>query len=214
MAVEEQAGLRMQIACEERADFADLLAGLSPRQWEHPRLCERWRVRDVVAHYLSFDELSRWGLVWRHAKGGFLPARVNQVGVEEYPTRSPEQLTELMRACIPPRGLTSFFGGIIALVDGMVHQQDIRRPLEIRRTIPPQRLRAVLNYALTYPFIRGAWRARGVRLVATDLDWGHGDGPEVHGPGEALLMAMAARPDALSQITGPGKPALAQRIRG
>jgi uncharacterized protein (TIGR03083 family) len=214
MAVEEQARSRMQMACEERADFADLLAGLSAQQWEHPSLCERWRVRDVVAHYISFDELSRWGLVWRFAKGGFLPGRVNQIGVEEYATRSPEQLTELMRACIPPRGLTSFFGGYVALVDGMVHQQDIRRPLEIPRTIPPQRLGAVLNCALTYPFIRGARRARGVRLVATDLDWAHGDGPEVRGPGEALLMAMAARPDALNQLTGPGKPVLAQRIRG
>jgi uncharacterized protein (TIGR03083 family) len=213
MTVDEQARSRMQMACEERADFADLLAGLSPAQWEHPSLCDRWRVRDVVAHYLSYDELSRWGLVWRFAKRGFLPGLVNQIGVEEYATRSPEQLTELMRACIPPRGLTSFFGGMIALVDGMVHQQDIRRPLATPRTIPPQRLRAVLHYALTYPFIRGAVRARGVRLVATDLDWTHGSGPEVRGPGEALLMAMAARPDALNQLTGPGKPILAQRIR-
>jgi uncharacterized protein (TIGR03083 family) len=214
MAVERQAISRMQMACEERADFADLLARLTPQQWEHPSLCERWRIRDVVAHYISFDELSRWGLVWRFARGGFLPGPVNQIGVDEYATRSPEQLTVLMRTCAPPRGLTSFFGGYIALVDGMVHQQDIRRPLEMPRTIPPPRLRAVLNYALTYPFIRGAIRARGVRLVATDLDWTHGHGPEVNGPGEALLMTMAARPDALNQLTGPGKPLLAERICG
>jgi hypothetical protein len=51
-----------------------------------------------------------------------------------------------------------------------------------------------------------------VRLVATDLDWAHGNGPEVSGPAEALMMAMAARPDALNQLTGPGKELLAQRI--
>jgi uncharacterized protein (TIGR03083 family) len=202
----------MQLACEERQDFAELLAGLSPEQWEQPSLCERWRVRDVVAHVLSYDELSPWGLVWRFAKGGFIPNRVNEIGVAEYASRSQEQLSELMRAGIPPRGLTSGFEGMIALVDGMIHQQDIRRPLGIPRTIPRQRLRVVLDFALKSPAVRGARRARGVRLVATDLDWTHGSGPEVSGPGEALLMAMAARPDALNQLSGPGKTVLAQHI--
>ncbi|MGH3675870.1 MAG: maleylpyruvate isomerase family mycothiol-dependent enzyme [Mycobacterium sp.] len=202
----------MQMACEERQDFADLLAGLSPDQWEQPSLCEQWRVRDVAAHVLSYEELSRWGLVKRFAKGGFLPHRVNAVGVAENATRSPEQLTELARASIRPRGLTAGFGGMIALVDGMIHQQDIRRPLRIPRAIPPERLRAVLDYALTVPAVRGAKRSRGVRLVATDLDWSHGSGPEVRGPAEAILMAMAARPDALEDLTGPGESALARNI--
>jgi uncharacterized protein (TIGR03083 family) len=204
----------MQMACEERADFADLLAGLSPQQWEQPSLCERWRVKDVVAHVLSYDELNRRQLVWRFVKGGLWPSRINAVGVAEYATRSPEQLVELMRACIPPRGLPSGFGGMIALLDGMVHQQDIRRPLGIPRTIPPQRLHTALTLTLKSPALRGARRTRGVRMVATDLDWSYGSGPEVSGPGEALLMAMAARPDALNQVSGPGKDILAQRICG
>jgi uncharacterized protein (TIGR03083 family) len=202
----------MQMACEEREDFADLLAGLSHGQWEQPSLCERWRVRDVVAHVLSYDELSRWQLVLRFAKGGLVPTRINAIGVREYTRRSPEQLTELMRTCIPPRGLASGFGGMIALVDGMIHQQDIRRPLGLGRAIPPNRQQTVLELALRSPAVRGAWRARGVRLVASDLDWVHGRGPEVTGPGEALLMAIAARPDALNQLTGPGKELLAQNI--
>src|SRR5581483_302041 len=125
----------MQFACDEREDFYDLLAGLTPEQWEQPSLCEKWRVRDVVAHVLSYDDLSRPALVWRFVRGGVVPSRVNQVGVNEYAKRSPAELTELMRACIPPRGLTAGFGGMIALVDGMVHQQDIRRPLGIPRDI-------------------------------------------------------------------------------
>ena len=212
MAVGGQAVSTMQMACEEREDFVELLAGLSPEQWQQPSLCERWRVRDVVAHVLSYDELSRCGLVKRFAKGGFLPNRVNAVGVAEYSIRSPEQLTELMRDCIPPRGLTAGFGGMIALVDGMIHQQDIRRPLGVPRSIPAQRMRAVLNYALTAPAVRGARRTRGVRLVATDIEWTHGSGPEVSGTGEALLMAMAARSDALNDLTGPGKPVLARHF--
>src|SRR5205085_7964525 len=115
-----------------------LLAELTPDQWEQPSLCELWRVGDVVAHVVSYDELSRWGLVKRFAKGWLIPERVNAVGVAEYAQRSPEQLADLMRECIPPRGLTAGFGGMIALVDGMVHQQDIRRPLGIPRTIPSE----------------------------------------------------------------------------
>jgi uncharacterized protein (TIGR03083 family) len=204
----------MQLACEERRDFVDLLDGLSAEQWEQPSLCELWRVRDVVAHVVSYEELSRWQLVRRFAKGGLLPPRINALGVAEYAPRSPKQLTQLMRSSIPPRGLTSAFGGMIALVDGMIHQQDIRRPLGQQRVIPPDRLHRVLNYALTSPTTRGARRTRGVRLVATDLDWNHGDGLEVNGPAEALLMAMAARPDAFNQLTGPGKELLARRICG
>jgi uncharacterized protein (TIGR03083 family) len=204
----------MQLACEERQDFVEFLAGLSAEEWEKPSLCELWRVRDVVAHVVSYEELSRWQLVRRFAKGGLWPTRINAVGVAEYAPRSPEELTRVMRTSIPPRGLTSAFGGMIALVDGMIHQQDIRRALGRPRIIPPDRMRRVLDYALTSPATRGAYRTRGVRLVATDLDWNHGDGLEVTGPAEALLMAMAARPDAFNQLSGPGKELLAQRICG
>lgn len=201
----------MEMAREEREDFAALLAELSPEQWEQPSLCERWRVRDVVAHVISYDELSPLGLARRFAKGGLMINRINAIGVAEYASRSPEQLAQLMRTYVQPRGLTAGFGGMIGLVDGMIHQQDIRRPLGIARSIPPKRLRAVLDYARYVPLIRGAWRARGLRLIATDVDWAHGHGPQVRGKGEALLMAMAARPDALDELTGPGKTQLAER---
>ncbi len=194
----------MQLACEEREDFADFLDGLLPEQWEQPSLCELWRVRDVVAHVISYEELSRWRWCAASPRAGCcLPRRINAIGVAEYARRSPRHLVELMRSCIPPRGLTSAFGGMIALVDGMVHQQDIRRPLGIGRAIPPERLQRVLNIALRSPATRGARKARGVRLIAADLDWAYGDGLEVTGPGEALLMAMAARPDALNQLPEP-----------
>jgi len=202
----------MEMACQEREDLAGLLAELTPGQWEQPSLCDRWRVRDVVAHIIGYDELSRLGLIRRFAKGGFLPNRINQVGVDDYRTRSPDELRQIVARHLQPRGLTAGFGGMIALVDGMIHQQDIRRALGIRRTIPSDRLRAVLEYALYAPAVRGAWRARGVRLMATDVDWSHGSGQDVRGPGEALLMAMAGRPCALDDLSGPGKPKLAKNI--
>lgn len=47
-----------------------------------------------------------------------------------------------------------------------------------------------------------------VRLVATDLDWTFGRGPEVHAPAETLLMAIAGRRGLADELAGPGKDRL------
>jgi uncharacterized protein (TIGR03083 family) len=202
----------MQKAREEREEFAELLEGLTPQQWESPTLCEQWRVRDVVAHVIGYDPLSRIQLMRRMAKGVVTRGGANAVGVADYADKSPEELTALVRQYAVPRGLTSGFGGRIALTDGMIHQQDIRRPLGLPRTIPAESLRTALDFTKFAPRILGAVRARGVRLVASDVDWSYGRGPEVRGPGEALLMAMAGRRVALDDLDGPGKAKLAQHI--
>jgi uncharacterized protein (TIGR03083 family) len=202
----------MRMAREEREEFAALLEGLTPQQWESSTLCEQWRVRDVVAHVIGYDPLSRTQLMRRMAKGLVTRGGANTVGVAEYAGKSPEELTELMRKYAEPQGLTAGFGGRIALTDGMIHQQDIRRPLGIPRTIRAESLRTALDFSTWAPRILGGVRARGLRLVATDLNWTHGNGPEVRGSGEALLMAMAGRPAALQDLDGPGKAKLAQRL--
>ena len=202
----------MQMARDEREELAALLEGLTPEQWDSPTLCDLWRVRDVAVHTVSYDELGPAALVGRFLKGRLSVDRINALGVAEFADRAPEQIAAFVRGHLEPRGLATGFGGMIAVADGMIHQQDIRRVLGISRTIDPERLRAVLDFARYAPLIRGAWRARGVRLVATDLDWAHGRGPEVRGTGEALLMAMAGRRAALSDLEGPGKAKLAQHI--
>ena len=202
----------MQMARDEREEFAALLDGLTPQQWQSPTLCDLWSVREVAVHTVSYDELSTAGLVGRFLKGRLNTDRINAIGVADYADRAPEQITAMIRANVEPHGLTGGFGGRIALTDGMIHQQDIRRSVGIPRAIDPQRLRTALDFARFAPTIRGGWRARGVRLVATDLDWSHGNGPEVRGSGEALLMAMAGRRAALDDLAGPGKAKFAQRF--
>ena len=94
----------------------------------------------------------------------------------------------------------------------MIHQQDVRGPLGLVRTIPADRLRAAL--ARVAPAIGGPWRTRGLRLVATAVDWSAGSGPEVRGPGEALLMAIAGRRGVVDELAGEGQPVLAARTGG
>jgi len=201
-----------QMARDEREGFAAFLDTLTPEQWDSPTLCDKWRVREVAIHTVSYDELSTGGLVRRFLKGRLSTDRINAIGVADYADRSPAQIVAMIRANTEPTGLTGGFGGKIALTDGMIHQQDIRRSIGLPRTIDPDRLRTALDFARFAPTLRGAWLARGVRLVATDLDWAYGKGPEVRGSGEALLMAMAGRGAALDDLAGPGKVKLAQRF--
>jgi uncharacterized protein (TIGR03083 family) len=71
-------------ARDERTDLATFLATLSPQQWEAPTLCEKWRVRDVVAHVISYDELTLSGLTGHFARGWLMPGRVNARVLNEW----------------------------------------------------------------------------------------------------------------------------------
>jgi uncharacterized protein (TIGR03083 family) len=200
----------MSMARAERADLAQFLATLTPQQWDTPSLCTKWTVKDVVAHMISYEELGTVGLIKRFLKGRIL--RANEVGVDEFAPMSTQQLLEFLGNHLTPQGLTAGFGGMIALVDGTIHHQDIRRTLGQPRAIPADRLKRVLGLVPGNPRLGAGRRIRGLRLRATDIDWVHGGGPEVTGPGEALLMAMAGRPAALAELAGPGQPTLAARL--
>lgn len=202
----------MDAAREERLDFADFLDGLNGEQWNAPSLCADWTVREVAAHCVSFEGLSARQLGSRFVRGRLQTDRINALAVADLADAPPSRLVELLRDNAEPHGLGAGFGGRVALTDNMIHQQDIRRPLGLHRVIPAERLRIALDFVRFAPTIRGAWLARGVRLLATDLDWSHGSGPLVRGTGEALLMIMAGRGNALRELAGPGIALLAPRI--
>lgn len=202
----------MAMATAERAELADLLISLTPDQWDAPTLCADWRVRDVVAHMFSYDELSPLGTVGRMVKGRMVSGGPNALGTAAYADRTPDQLVALVKDHLRPRGLTAGFGGRIALCDGTIHHQDIRRPLGLPRDIPGNRMHAVLEFAKTAPLIHSKKRIAGLTVAATDLDWRTGDGPLVEGPAESLLMALAGRHGITDELSGPGLPILVQRI--
>jgi uncharacterized protein (TIGR03083 family) len=200
----------IELATAERTDLADFLATLTPHQWAAPSLCERWRVRDVVAHVTSFDGTSLLGMFRRVVRGRIVHA--NQVAVDELASLSTEELLHRLRAQLRPQGLATILGGRLALLDVTIHHQDIRRPLGMPREIPVERLRCVLGDSLRSPELPGWHLARGVRLAPTDLDWRHGRGPEVTGPAEAMLMAIAGRRSAIEELGGPGRQVVARRL--
>jgi uncharacterized protein (TIGR03083 family) len=204
----------IHLARAERADLLAFLTDLTPQQWEVPSLCAGWRVRDVVAHMISYEGLPRLEIVRRLGRGRFRLSGTNAVGVAETRDLGPDELLARLAQRLDPDGLTTGFGCRVALLDALIHQQDIRRPLGAPRTIPPERLLPALSFARFAPPIGAFWRARGLRLVATDLDWSAGRGPEVRGPGEAVLMAISGRRGVVEELTGPGQATLAARIGG
>jgi uncharacterized protein (TIGR03083 family) len=202
----------MAMAEQERVALLSMARTLTDQQWDAPSFCDGWRVRDVAAHVVSYDELSMLGTIGTFLRGGLRPGRVNDVALDRYRHVDTEELVDLLARTQRPRGLPTGFRGGIALTDGTIHHQDIRRALDLPRTIPEDQLVAVLDFSLTAPTLPARGNRRGLRLVATDLAWSSGDGPEVAGPAEALLMAVAGRPHALADLDGDGLPTLRQRV--
>jgi uncharacterized protein (TIGR03083 family) len=202
------------MARDERAELVDLLRTLTPEQWRTPSLCAGWRVRDVVAHVFSYEGLPLTELFGRLLRSGLALGRANALGIAAHSGRSTDELVALAANHLTPSGLTTAFGGRVALTDALIHHQDIRRPLGLSRDIPPERLTAVLGFAVTAPPLGARSRIRGLTLTATDTDWTVGAGPEVTGPAEALLMAIAGRPGVVGELAGPGCAELTRRIGG
>lgn len=201
-----------ELATAERASLLELIETLTPEQWAASSLCEGWTVRDVVAHHFSYDMLTPAQTARRVIAGLRYPGGPNALGIEYLAEQSNDELIETVRRHLDPRGLVTAFGCRVALTDSMHHQQDIRRPLGLPRTIPAERIVPALNFSIWAPPIRGVVHGRGVRLIADDLDWAFGRGPEVHGSGEAVLMALGGRGDALRDLTGSGRDRLARNL--
>ena len=180
---------------EENADFSALLHDLDAAEWEQPSLCEGWRVRDVVGHILYGNELKLWTLPWKLARFGFSSDRSGKhYSIARADDATPAQLLDDFDRRDPWAGTCKVFPPRLTLLDRLVHHQDIRRALDRPRTIPAERLVAVLDAAPELGSVFGAKRrTKGLRLEATDVEWTWGDGELVRGPGEAILMAVLGR---------------------
>lgn len=199
---------------EEDADLSAYLHTLDEADWERPSLCEGWRVRDVVGHVLDGNELNLATLPFRLARYGFSSDRSGKAhSIARAEGVPPAQLLADFDARDRWAGTCRVFPPRLVLLDRLVHHQDIRRALGHVRTIPEERLLAVLDGtpALGSVF-RAKRRTRGLSFRATDVDWRWGAGPEVSGPGEALLLAVLGREAALADLDGEGLPTFRGRL--
>jgi uncharacterized protein (TIGR03083 family) len=194
----------------EQAEFGKLLRGLTPEQWQTPSLCAGWSVHDVVLHIAWHTHNRDVQRVVQLLRARNSEARLHR-DAKTLPT---DELIERLEA---PAALAGPSNVLTQLAELVIHQQDVRRPLELTRHIPAERMAIVLDFVLTrsggsFALASARKRAKGLRLVATDLEWSAGVGPEVRGPGEAVFMALNGRANALRDLTGDGVPTLAGRM--
>jgi uncharacterized protein (TIGR03083 family) len=99
------------------------------------------------------------------------------------------------------------------LFDVLVHTQDIAIPLGRVYPMPSEAARAGADrvWTMGWPF----WarhRLRGVRLLATDIDWSAGAGVELRGSIGMLLLLLTGRTaTAVPHLSGPGIHAITER---
>ena len=176
----------------ERAWMADLLESLPAEDWQRPSLCAGWTVRDVGAH-VTFAQTPLRDLLWPALRAGFR----YDVLVRDTALRSPlthEEIVARLRSLLGSRRRVAFITDLEPLIDILVHNQDIARPLGVEHPIPPDAAAAAADRVLGAPVPIRRWKApRDVRFVATDTDWAFGSGHDVHATMCTHLLTLTGR---------------------
>jgi uncharacterized protein (TIGR03083 family) len=196
----------------ERAALSEDLADLTPEQWDTASLCDGWTVRLAAAHVVAGAEQTPANFAKGMVRNGFRFNTMIDRDAHSLGTLTPEQIIDRLRLRTtttnrPPAPAMAMLGEVV------VHREDILRPVGRRGTPTAEAVNACLDMYTTASFpVGGKKRIQGLRLVATDTGWSHGDGPEVSGPGAALLLAMTGRRAGLDELTGEGAAALSTRV--
>ncbi len=176
----------------ERAWMADFLESLPAEDWQRPSLCAAWTVRDVGAH-LTFAQTPVRDLLWSALRAGFR----YDVAVRDMARRSRlthEEIVATLRSFLGSRRRVAFITDLEPLIDILVHNQDIARPLGVDHPIPPDAAAVATDRLLATPAPIRRWKPpRDVRFVATDTDWAFGSGQEVHATMGTHLLTLAGR---------------------
>lgn len=197
-------GSTAELIKDEQTEFADLLRSLPSASWSRPSLCEGWTVREVVLHSAAHIHNQQR----------------DKAVVEEHAKRTDAELIEwLESAPLESKAPSAWIRRLSSEVQRgelMIHQQDVRRALDMPRAIPTERISAVLEFGLrplgSLSLAHARQRSKGLRPVSSESDWAWGSGAEIRGPLEAILMATAGRRLALDDLDGTGVATLAERI--
>ena len=177
---------------------ADLLAGLSPEQWEGPSLCGEWRVRDVAGHLVWRLGVTNTELVRSLGRamldGRFLnPNRGIDVLSRAAAEAEPAALVAALRRIAADRLAGVGRHGVTELTEAVVHGFDIARALDLPLPVAPTVTGAVaLRRALIAPTpVKAVLRRR--TLVATDALWRVGRGSPFEGTAEDIVLFLFGR---------------------
>jgi uncharacterized protein (TIGR03083 family) len=196
--------IRDMIAAQ-RAELAEVLAGLPEPGWDEPTLCAGWRVREVVAHITMPFRYGRgrFALELARSRGRF-NEMADRTARQDAAVLSPMDLTEAVRSNTrhpwkPPGG-----GYPGALAHDLIHGLDITVPLGLAVSrVPEERLRPVLPASLDDRSVKffGA-DLDGIELRAQDMDWTLGSGVPLEGAAADLLLVLCGRTLPAGRLSG------------
>ena len=192
-----------------RHEIAGLFEGLDPGSWDTPSWCRGWRVRDVLGHLVHNAEATGLSVardVLRHGGRADLALDLAARRLGDEPVGV---LAARLRAASARRFRVIGFPEAVGLGDLLVHRCDAFRPLGVDTAADPPSVVMVLDsYRRVGPVLFRSAPLRRATLVATDLDWRGGRGPEVRGRGVDLMMLMANRKQVVPSLEGPGLASL------
>jgi uncharacterized protein (TIGR03083 family) len=200
--------IRDMIAAQ-RAELAEVLAGLPGPGWDEPTLCAGWRVREVVAHITMPFRYGRgrFALELARSRGRF-NEMADRVARRDAAVLSSADLTEAVRSNTghpwkPPGG-----GYAGALAHDLVHGLDITVPLGLAvglavPGVPEERLRPVLPASLDDRSVKFfGVNLDGIELRASDMDWSLGSGEPLEGAAADLLLVLCGRTLPAGRLSG------------
>ena len=198
--------IRDMIAAQ-RAELAEVLAGLPGPSWDEPTLCAGWRIREVVAHITMPFRYSRGRFALELAKSrGRFNEMADRVAQRDAAAMSPAELAGAVSSNAghpwkPPGG--GFAG---ALAHDLIHGLDIMVPLGLAKPIPEERLRLVLPGSLADRSVKFfGVDLDGIELRAQDMDWTLGSGTPLTGAAADLLLVLCGRTLPAGRLAGqPG----------
>jgi len=195
--------IRDMIAAQ-RAELAEVLAGLPGPGWDEPTLCAGWRVREVVAHITMPFRYSRgrFALELARSRGRFneMADRAARRDAARMPAAD---LTAAVKSNAghpwkPPGG--GFTG---ALAHDLIHGLDITVPLGLDGPVPEERLRLVLPGSLADRSVTFfGTELDGIELRAEDMDWTLGSGTPLTGAAADLLLVLCGRAVPAGRLAG------------
>ena len=176
----------------ERTQMIDMLARLSPQEWELTSACEGWSVAQLTAHVVIGDGIP-WGLpgaMVTRSLDRWMDGKIQ--GVLRRGTGG--MVETLRRKRLPTFARLGSMGRSLMYIETLVHYEDMRRPLGKPRSAPPDQ---ELTWSLVPSFAAGQLKRlkTGGRLLLN----GEGAGGvvlEVLPSSKARPSEVGAQPDA------------------
>ena len=190
---------------EERRRASSDMRIIAEEAWNLPSLCDGWRCRDVLGHLVWLAESTRP----RALRDLTLACRPPNLAIRHIGRRlgdgDVDRLLDRLDAAAAGRFHLPGVGPQAALAEVLIHRADIVRATEGLVRSSDERTRLAIETCLEHWwFYRMPRRVRSAHLIADDAGFevGPADGPEVRGPGWALLLALAGRQRALPELHG------------